>query len=232
VIQDPTDQYIATILSQCDITGLDVLEIGCGKGRITRDLAKYAKRVVATDPDALALEKAQTLVAAGNVTFVHEPCGVPVLPPGSFDAALYTLSLHHVPADEMSASLSATADLLIKNGVIIVVEPGDTGTFTMAKERFGAGSGDERPAREAAIAALHALDRWTLGETILFRTFFQFDDDDDFLVNLLPGYRQQPDSFVEEVRLFLSQYRTEEGIILDAERRLNVLSPSEKRKYR
>jgi hypothetical protein len=71
-----------------------------------------------------------------------------------------------------------------------------------------------------------------LGETILFRTFFQFDDDDDFLVNLLPGYRQQPDSFVEEVRLFLSQYRTEEGIILDAERRLNVLSPSEKRKYR
>jgi SAM-dependent methyltransferase len=232
VIQDPTDQYIATILSQCDITGLDVLEIGCGKGRITRDLAKYAKRVVATDPDALALEKAQTLVAAGNVTFVHEPCGVPVLPPGSFDAALYTLSLHHVPADEMSASLSATADLLIKNGVIIVVEPGDTGTFTMAKERFGAGSGDERPAREAAIAAMHALDRWTLGETILFRTFFQFDDDDDFLVNLLPGYRQQPDSFVEEVRLFLSQYRTEEGIILDAERRLNVLSPSEKRKYR
>jgi SAM-dependent methyltransferase len=232
VIQDPTDQYIATILSQCDITGLDVLEIGCGKGRITRDLAKYAKRVVATDPDALALEKAQTLVAAGNVTFVHEPCGVPVLPPGSFDAALYTLSLHHVPADEMSASLSATADLLIKNGVIIVVEPGDTGTFTMAKERFGAGSGDERPAREAAIAALHVLDRWTLGETILFRTFFQFDDDDDFLVNLLPGYRQQPDSFVEEVRLFLSQYRTEEGIILDAERRLNVLSPSEKRKYR
>jgi SAM-dependent methyltransferase len=227
VIQDPTDQYIATILSQCDITGLDVLEIGCGKGRITRDLAKYAKRVVATDPDALALEKAQTLVAAGNVTFVHEPCGVPVLPPGSFDAALYTLSLHHVPADEMSASLSATADLLNKNGVIIFVEPGDTGTFTMAKERFGAGSGDERPAREAAIAAMHALDRWTLGETILFRTFFQFDDDDDFLVNLLPGYRQQPDSVVKELRHFLSQHHTEEGIILDAERRLNLLCRSE-----
>jgi SAM-dependent methyltransferase len=227
VIQDPKNQYIATILSQCDITGLEVLEIGCGNGRITRDLAKYAKRVVATDPDAFALEKAQTLVAAGNVTFIHEPGGVPGLSAGSFDAALYTLSLHHVPVKEMSASLTATANLLKKNGVIIVVEPGDNGTFTKAKERFGAGSGDESPAREAAIAAMRTLDGWSVGETILFRTLFQFDDDDDFLINLLPGYRQQPDSIVEELRHFLSQNHTEEGIILDAERRLNLLCRSE-----
>lgn len=56
MIQDLTDQYIVTILSQCDIYGRYVLEIGCGKGRITRDLAKHAKRIVASDPDAAALE--------------------------------------------------------------------------------------------------------------------------------------------------------------------------------
>jgi SAM-dependent methyltransferase len=223
MIQDPTNQYIATILSQCDINGLEVLEIGCGKGRITRDLAKHARNVVATEPDLLVLEKAQALVTSGNVTFRQEPTGVPDLPTGSFDVAIYTLSLHHVPADEMSESLASTAALLKKNGVIVIVEPGDGGSFTTAKERFGAGSGDERPAWEAAFSAMRTMEGWSMGEAILFRTLFQFDCDDDFLDNLLPGYRQQPDSFVEEVRLFLDHHRTEEGIILDAERRLTVL---------
>jgi ubiquinone/menaquinone biosynthesis C-methylase UbiE len=97
VIQDPADQYIATILSQCDIDGLEVLEIGCGNGRITQDLAKHAKRVVATDPDREALEKAKAMVTGGNVIFLHEPGGVPSLPAGSLDLALYTLSLHTFP---------------------------------------------------------------------------------------------------------------------------------------
>lgn len=223
MIQDPTNQYIATILSQYDLNGAEVLEIGCGRGRITRDLAKHARRVVATDPDLPALEQAHVSVPAANITFLHEPSGVPDLPAGSFDAAIYTLSLHHVPADEMPASLVSAARLLKKDGVIVVVEPGDGGSFTKAKERYGAGSGDERPARSAAMGAMRTLDGWAMGETILFRTLFQFDSDEDFLANLLPGYRQQPDSFIEGVRQFLELHRTEEGIILDAERRLNLL---------
>jgi len=226
VIQDPTNQYIATILSQCNIRGMEILEIGCGKGRITRDLAKHAKRVVATDPDSSALAKAQAMVTAGEVTFLHESTGVPSLPAGSFDVVMYTLSLHHVPADNMSTSLAATASLIKKNGVIVVIEPGHGGSFTEAKELFGAGSGDERPAREAAIRAMHSLEGWTVGQTILFRTLFQFDNDDDFLINMLPGYQQQPISFIAAVRQFLDQHRVGDVIILEAERRLNVLKPS------
>ena len=85
------------------------------------------------------------------------------------------------------------------------------------------GSGDERPSRESAILAISSLEGWTAGETILFKTMFQFDDDDDFFTSMLPGYRQQPASFVDEVTQFLDLYRTENGIILDADRRLNVL---------
>ena len=100
-------------------------------------------------------------------------------------------------------------------------------TFTEAKERFGAGSGDEREAREAAIRAMHSLDGWRVGETEQFRTMFQFDDEEDFLVNQLPGYRQQPESFIGEIRAFLNRHRTAGGIILDADRRLNVLYRTE-----
>ena len=68
MIQDPTKQYIATILSQYDVGGKDVLEIGCGKGRITRDLAQHARRVVASDPDADALEKARGAIPLPHQT--------------------------------------------------------------------------------------------------------------------------------------------------------------------
>lgn len=229
VIQDPTDQYITTILSRCDIRGKELLEIGCGKGRITRDLARHARRVVAADPDGAALEQARATITADNVQFMHAPAGVPDLPPDSFDLVIYTLSLHHVPVEEMPGSLRKAASLLRKEGIIVAVEPGDGGSLMEAKERFGAGSGDERPAREAAIRAMHALEGWRVGETVHFRTLFRFADDEDFLASLLPGYRQQPEAFLDEVSAFLALHRQGNGIILDADRRLTVLRPCEKR---
>ena len=190
----------------------------------------HAKRVVATDPDAASLEEARA-IPAGNVEFMQAPAGVPYFPVGSFDVVIYTLSLHHVPLAEMSNSLRTAANLFRKDGVIVIVEPGDGGSFTETKERFGAGSGDERPAREAAIRAMYTLDGWTAGETIHFRTLFHFDDDEDFFTSLLPGYRQHPESFVNEVRRFLDLHRTANGITLDAGRRLNMLRPSAKREH-
>lgn len=223
MIQDPTNRYIAAILSQCDLGGKNVLEIGCGKGRITRDLASHARHVVATDPDIDALQTARATVAACNVDFMAAPSGIPDLPDGSFDVVIYTLSLHHVPPAEMSDSLNRAAALLRKHGVIVVVEPGENGSFTLAKEHYGAGSGDERPAKEAAIRTMRALNGWIVEETILFNTQFQFDNDEDFFDHMLPGYRQQPEAFVTEVRTYLDLHRTVNGIILDSERRLNVL---------
>jgi len=223
VIQDPTSQYIATIMSHYDLSRKVVLEIGCGKGRITRDLAKHAKHVVASDPDAVSLETARTTITDENVEFVRAPAGVPDLPAKSFDMAIYTLSLHHVPAAEMSNSLHKAAKFLEKDGVILVVEPGTTGSFTEVEERFGVGCGNERSEKNAAILAMCDFEGWMMGETIHFCTQFQFDNYDDFFDNMLFGYRQQPENFIEEVKSYLSRHRTVNGIILEAERRLNVL---------
>jgi len=68
-----------------------------------------------------------------------------------------------------------------------------------------------------------SLDGWTMGETLYFYTLFQFDNDEDFFETMLPGYRQQPEDFVNEVKAYLYLHRTANGIILDAERRLNLL---------
>ena len=190
---------------------------------VTRDLARHARHLVASDPDSDALKTARAAVAADNVDFMATPAGMPDLPVGSFDVVIYTLSLHHIPIAEMSGSLHRAAALLKNDGVIMVVEPGEKGSFTLAKEQFGAGSGDERPAKEAAIRAMQTLDGWTMGEALYFYTRFQFDNEEDFFDTMLPGYRQQPENFVQAVTAFLSLHRTANGIILDAERRLNLL---------
>lgn len=221
--QDPDNRYIETIVSRCDLAGRDVLEIGCGKGRLTADLARYARRVVATDPDLSALEVARAAVGSGNVAFIPAVSGVPNLSGEKFDLVIYTLSLHHVPIDRMHDSLSRAAKLVRDWGAIAILEPGNGGSFTEAKERFGAGSGDERPAREAAILAMRRLEGWSAEETVCFRVRFLFRDEKDFLASMLPGFRNQPESFIRQVREFLGSYRTPEGIILDAGRRLDLL---------
>ncbi|WP_306535486.1 bifunctional 2-polyprenyl-6-hydroxyphenol methylase/3-demethylubiquinol 3-O-methyltransferase UbiG [Geobacter sp.] len=223
MIQDPTDEYIRTIAAHCDLAGKEVLEVGCGTGRITRDLARHALRVVAVDPDEATLAKARAAVPAPNVRFLPMPDGVLDFPPATFDVVIYTLSLHHVPLAQMNESLQTAAGLLREGGVIVVVEPGAGGSFTEAKERFGAGSGDERPARAAAIRAMHGLDGWTVGETVHFRVQFLFADEDDFIATKLPDFGEKPEVYRQEVREFLARHRMPEGVVLDAGRRLNVL---------
>lgn len=225
MIQDPKNQFIATILSHCEIRGKELLEIGCGKGRITRDLARHARRVVAIDPDAAALEQARHNNAADNIDYLPMSGSVPVVPGARFDLVLYTLSLHHVPVPEMQESLLGAARLLRDGGIMAVIEPGYQGSFIEAKLRFGAGSGDERPAQDAAIQAMHSLPGWLLEETVLFRTAVLFRDLEDFLTNMLPVAHQAPGFDREAVRAFLEEYRTAEGILLEAERRLNLLRP-------
>ena len=226
MIQDPLNRFITTINSHFDLAGKRVLEIGCGKGRVTRDLATYARQVVATDPDAEAIATARQAVPSDNVSFIVTADGLPAAPPASFDAVLYTLSLHHVPETKMVGSLQKAGQLLRPGGVIIVVEPGDGGSFNEAKQRFGAGSGDEGPLKEAAIRAMQSLPGWDLGDTIPFQTHFLFDDEQDFCRSKLPAYQDFSEMEQQAVMDFLGEHRTDAGILLSSDRRLNILSRS------
>lgn len=43
------DQTFNTLTAECDITGLRVLDFGCGTGNLTQKMAKQAKNIVAVD---------------------------------------------------------------------------------------------------------------------------------------------------------------------------------------
>jgi ubiquinone/menaquinone biosynthesis C-methylase UbiE len=224
MILDPTNQFIINITAHRDLGGRDILEIGCGSGRITRDLAPLAQKVVAIDPDERALQMARAAIAVGNVEFVC--CGGESLPfaENSFDLIIYSLSLHHLPVDSMETSLKHATRLLRGGGTIIVIEPGSEGTLIEAEERFGVGDGDEGAAKEEAQRAMRSLEGWNIGETVWFQTFFYFTDETDFLENLLPEYRNKPEALIGEIGSFLHAHKEDGRIVLSASRRMNLLT--------
>jgi ubiquinone/menaquinone biosynthesis C-methylase UbiE len=224
MILDPDNKYVQTINSYTPLAEMSVVEIGCGSGRITRNLAEYAAHVVATDVDPTALEQAQQQITAKNIDFVLSEDGFPPLAKESFDLVIYTLSLHHIPVDRMVDNLEHAGRLLKKTGKIVIVEPGDGGSFLEVKRRFGAGSGDESVEKAAAIKAMKNLAGWTLSPTYPFNVDFLFNNAADFYTSKLPAHRKLPAEKQIELEEFLDRHTTDRGIILTSERYLNLLS--------
>ncbi len=79
-----------------EIKGRRVLEIGCGDGRLTRQLAPLASRVVAIEPDSAKIALARRLAAAegiGNVSFRVASVERLRLRGDPFEVALFSWSL-------------------------------------------------------------------------------------------------------------------------------------------
>lgn len=223
MILDPDNKYIQAINTHVPLAGTTILEIGCGTGRITGDMAEYAEKIVATDRDEAVLEQAKKNITAENVEFLYTPDGFANLTEQSFDLVIYTLSLHHIPQEKMVENLKHSGKLLKNVGKIIVIEPGNSGSYLEVKNRFGAGSGDESTVKAAAMTAMQNFDGWELSPTYHFNVGFLFDDAADFYANKLPKYQDLPMEKRFELQHILQQHTEPRGIILQSERHLNLL---------
>jgi ubiquinone/menaquinone biosynthesis C-methylase UbiE len=68
----PLGVEVRLIERHADLTGRRVLEIGCGDGRLTRQLAPLASSVVAIEPDPARIAIARRLAASegmSNISF-------------------------------------------------------------------------------------------------------------------------------------------------------------------
>jgi ubiquinone/menaquinone biosynthesis C-methylase UbiE len=77
------------------LSGREIIEIGCGDGRLTFQYAPRARRVVALDANAAEIERARAeadRVGARNIRFLARPAEGR-LPDAPFDVALFTWSL-------------------------------------------------------------------------------------------------------------------------------------------
>lgn len=95
-VLDPEGAHLAALYRVADFRGRDVLELGCGDGRLPVGIAKDAASVFAFDPDAEAVERARRSLPfdlAQRVAYqVASGEGIEI-EPASFDLVVFSWSL-------------------------------------------------------------------------------------------------------------------------------------------
>ena len=90
---DYKDIELSKIDAFVNLKGKQVLEVGCGDGRLSAFLAREAENLIAVDPDETRIEAARQAVK--GVVF-HIGSGESLeFPEDSFDLVFFGFSLHH-----------------------------------------------------------------------------------------------------------------------------------------
>ena len=116
--QDRQGMELAKIRQHLALDGKNVLEVGCGDGRVSVMLAPLVRSLVAIDPDEIRLTKARRKVSGvdfrpgsgENLEFSDD----------TFDIVAFTFSLHH-PTRTMA--LSEERRVLTQGGKALILEP-------------------------------------------------------------------------------------------------------------
>jgi 2-polyprenyl-3-methyl-5-hydroxy-6-metoxy-1,4-benzoquinol methylase len=98
IVKDPEGIEIATLIDMVDLTDLQVLEVGCGEGRLTWRYAEKTAFVTAIDPVAEDIEKARAnipLPLKDRIRFLESTIEDFTPPTGEqrFDVAIFAWSL-------------------------------------------------------------------------------------------------------------------------------------------
>jgi ubiquinone/menaquinone biosynthesis C-methylase UbiE len=95
-VLDPEGTHLAALRRLQDFTGAQVIEIGCGDGRLTLGIAERAASMLAFDPDGAAVSRARAALPArlvDRVTYRTASAIEIELAPASFDIAVFSWTL-------------------------------------------------------------------------------------------------------------------------------------------
>ena len=121
--RNPTRDLDADVVRRSGppITGLDVLEIGCGTGKNTAWLAERARSVIALDFSSGMLARARAQIRSGNVRFVEHDVTKPwPTPSGAIDVVIGNLILEHV--FDLEPVFTEAARVLRRGGRLFLCE--------------------------------------------------------------------------------------------------------------
>lgn len=155
-------EWAPEMLSPCESRLLEllpercdrVLDVGCGDGRLTRQLARRAGAVLALDlsPEMIRLARDRS-AGHRNIEYRLADVRATPLPPGAFDAVVTVATLHHLPLSETVGVLKAA---LRPGGMLVVQDVVDRSAaryallngaallLRMARSALGTGPGTSR----------------------------------------------------------------------------------------
>ena len=102
---------------------LKIIDLGCGDGTLTLEMAKFGTQVIGVDfnPDILASARQRIdRLGINNVKLLAEDVGNLSLPTESLDVAFFSQSLHHL--DDPKRGFQEAARILRPGGQVMVME--------------------------------------------------------------------------------------------------------------
>ncbi len=207
------DGFLNIIDEKIILKDKNILEIGCGEGERSLKLSKRCEHLTAIDPNNESLQKARQNNASDNLLYQLGEGQELHFDNNTFDAVIFTLSLHHVPIAEMAIAIKEAFRVTKNNGFLIFLEPSNLGTFIRSEIMFDTGDGDERKEKAYAYyTLLNAGDSLEELYEIYDETVFQFDSYKAFVEEM------KPKKNVKKLKAFLE----ENNYTLNAQRRINI----------
>jgi len=182
--QDRDCVTLAKILQFVDLRDQEVLEIGCGDGRITSQLVGKAKRLVAIDPDAANIAEAKENMGGVGLRIGSGECLE--FPSGSFGVILFTLSLHH---QDSRVALREAQRVLRDDGRLVILEPVNDGEIEQVCNLFH----NEAQLLQDALCAIDASD-FEVERSEVFYTYWEFKNEHELYEWLFTYYQKPFDS--------------------------------------
>ena len=179
--QDRDCITLSKILQFADLRDQEVLEIGCGEGRITTQLVGKVKRLVAIDPDPAIIAEAKENTEGVSLRIGSGECLE--FSSDSFDVILFTLSLHH---QDSSLALREAKRVLRDHGRVVILEPVNDGEIEQVCNFFQ----NEAQVLQDTAHAIEASDFEVEGSEV-FYTSWEFENEHE-LYEWLFTYYQKP----------------------------------------
>ncbi len=132
------------------LEGARLLDLGCGAGDLLRWLLRRNADAFGLDPQLPLLRRAAAALGPGRC-IAGRAEALPFAE-GSFDAAIFFNSLHHLPETVMAAALAEARRVLRRDGRLLVVEPIAAGGYFEVMRPVE----DETAVRAAARRAVRA----------------------------------------------------------------------------
>lgn len=190
-----------------------VLEVGCGDGFRSLQLAPFCDSLVAIDPDESAVRSANATHSHSNILYRVASAEDMPFEDGCFEAVVFMLSLHHIPVELMKPAIDEALRVAESDALIIFVEPGFRGSFFEMDASLGACDGDERLQKAQAYAAILSHTGLREIEEFWDVTQYRLASSQDFL----DEFEMAQESFGK-----VDQWLTATGHRLEGERRVNV----------
>ncbi len=209
-----SDNFFDILRPWVDLTGTKVLEIGCGDGTYSREIAKRCGALTGIDPDPRAIARARNKrihKARFEVEFAESMGFV-----DQFDFVLFMLSFYHITASHQEVAIQNAMKALEPKGRIVFLEPDvEDSPYYEAERLFDAGEGDMRSQHKEAERVIHTYGRRAIVSDMQSKALFRFESAQDFIDSLKPRKN------LAKIARFLEKHHG----VLTAKRRVIICKP-------